>query len=150
MRRIIIAGLLLSAATLSAQQSSYMIQVLDGYTGVAIARHAVSVSIGATPADAKARKNILHLYTDQRGILLMPLPNTGAPGYIQLWTADMHACTPHPETDTFSLAQISAKGVQAPNSCGKMSVQPTAGHFVIFVREFTPAEYAAMRSSTAK
>jgi hypothetical protein len=136
---------LLSATPLAAQQSTYMVQVLDGYTGVAIARHAVSVSIGATPADTKAHKNILHLYTDERGVLLMPLPNTGPAGYIQLWTADMHGCTLHPEADAFSLAQISVKGLQAPNACSKMAVKPTPGHFVIFLREFTAAEYAALK-----
>jgi hypothetical protein len=147
-RRILLfaAAMLLSAAPLAAQQSTYMIQVLDGYTGVAIARHAVSVSIGATPADAKARRNILHLYTDERGVLLMPpLPNSGPAGYLQLWTADMHACTPHPEAGAFSLAQISAKGLQAPNACSKMAVKPSPGHFVIFLREFTAAEHAALK-----
>jgi hypothetical protein len=136
------AAALLAAAPLAAQ-STYMVQVLDGYTGVAIARHGISVSIGATSAETTARKNILHLYTDERGVLLMPLPNSGPAGYIQLWTSDMHACTPHPEADAFSLAQISSKGLQAPNTCSKMAVKPTPGHFVIFLRELTPAEYAA-------
>ena len=146
MRRIILfAAAALLATTPLMAQSSYMVQVLDGYTGVAIARHAVSVSIGTTPADTKARKNILHLYTDERGVLLMPLPNSGPTGYIQLWTGDMHACTPHPEDDAFSLAQISSKGLQAPNTCSKMAVKPTPGHFVIFLREFTAAEYAAIK-----
>ena len=129
---------------LRAQQNTIMIQVLDGYTGVAIARHAVFISIGPTPADAKARRNPIPTYTDERGILLMQLPS-GPPGFIQLWTDDMHTCTLHPETDAFSLAEISSKGLQAPNKCGKMSVQIAPAHFIIFLRELTPAERAAAK-----
>ena len=129
---------------LRAQQNTIMIQVLDGYTGVAIANHSVAIATGVTPADVKARKNIQHIKTDQRGILLMQLPS-GPPGFIQLWTDDMHTCTLHPETDAFSLAEISSKGLQAPNKCGKMSVQIAPAHFIIFLRELTPAERAAAK-----
>jgi len=154
MRKLISASLLACALlltpTLHAQQNAIMIQVLDGYTGVAIARHAVFISIGPTPADAKARRNPIPTYTDERGILMLPLPS-GAPGWLQLWTSDMHACDLHPETDAFSLAEITSKGVQALNKCGKMSVKIAPAHFVLYMREFTAAERAATnRSSAAK
>jgi hypothetical protein len=147
MRRLFITfiatTLALSAATLSAQQNLIMIQILDGYTGVAIARHAVSISLGATAAEARSRKNVQNTYTDQRGILMMPLPQ-GPPGWLQLWTSDMRTCELHPEADAFSLAKIVAIGVQAPNTCSKLSTRIGPGHFVIYMREFTNAEHVAM------
>jgi len=146
MRRILLtaAALLFSAATLAAQQNLVMIQVLDGYTGVAIARHQVTLSIGAAPADAKARKSIMTYYTDARGVLMIPLP-ADSTGWLQLWTADMHTCELHPEDDAFSLAKIVSTGVQAPNICSKLSTRISPGHFVIYMREFTNAEHAAMK-----
>ena len=148
MRKLISTSLLacaffFSAASLHAQQNAIMIQVLDGYTGVSIARHPVFVSIGATPEEAKARKNILSLWTEQRGILMLPLTNPT--GWIQLWTADMHACEPHPEANAFSLAQISTKGLQTPNKCSSLSTQIGPGHFIVYMRELTPAERAATK-----
>jgi len=135
--------MILSAARLDAQQNAVMIQVLDGYTGVAIARHAVSISLGTTAADAAAHKNVQNTFTDERGILMLPL-SSGPTGWLQLWTADMHSCDPHAATNSFSLAKISGTGVQAPNSCSTMAVKPSACHLIIFLREFTPAERAAM------
>jgi hypothetical protein len=145
MRKLLTAAaLLISAVTLHAQQNVVMIQVLDGYTGVAIARHAVSISLGATAADAQARSKPIHTYTDERGILLLPLPQ-GAPGWIQLWTGDMHPCEPHPEASSYSLAKAATTGVQTPNACSKLAVHPGPGHFVTYMREFTAAEHAALK-----
>ncbi len=146
MRRILIPfiALLFSAAPLFAQQNLVMIQVLDGYTGVAIARHQVSLSIGATPADAKTRKSNMTYYTDARGVLMLPLPADSS-GWLQLWTSDMHTCELHPEADAFSLAKIVSAGVQAPNICSKLSTKVSPSHFVIYMREFTNAEHAAMK-----
>jgi hypothetical protein len=144
MRRIFIPFIaLLLTAPLAAQQNLVMIQVLDGYTGVAIARHQVTISLGATSAEAVSRKNVQNTFTDQRGILMMPLPQ-GPPGWLQLWTFDMHTCELHPEADAFSLAKIVSAGVQAPNICSKLSTRISPGHFVIYMREFTNAEHAAM------
>ena len=147
MRKIITTlaacALCLSTAPLAAQQSVVMLQVLDGFTGVAIARHPVSISLGATPAEAKARKNAQNTYTNERGILMLPLPQ-GAAGWIQVWTGDMHGCEPHPEAASYSLAKIAATGVQAPNICSHMSVRISPGHFVVYMRELTAAERAAL------
>jgi hypothetical protein len=136
----------LSVTRLAAQQNTVMIQVLDGYTGVAIARHPVSISLGTTASDASARKNVQNTWTDERGILILPLPS-GSTGWLQLWTSDMHPCDPHAATNSFSLAKISATGVQAPNACSKMAVKPSPGHFIIFLREFTSSERAASSAS---
>ncbi|HXB63054.1 MAG TPA: hypothetical protein VNU94_09430 [Acidobacteriaceae bacterium] len=135
------------SATLAAQQNVVMIQVLDGYSGVAIARHQVSIATGTTPAEVTARKNVQNTWTDERGVLMMPLP-AGPTGWIQLWIGDMHSCELHPETDSFSLAKIAATGVQTPNKCSHMSVRISPGHFVIYQREFTAAEYAATKESS--
>lgn len=149
MRKILftftVIALALSAATLAAQQNLVMVQVLDGYTGVAIARHRVNLSIGATPVDAKARKSTMTYYTDARGVLMLPLP-AGSTSWIQLWTTDMHTCELHPEADAFSLAKVATTGVQAPNICSKLSTKISSGHFVIYMREFTTAERAALKS----
>jgi hypothetical protein len=149
MRRVLFlftaCTLLFSPATLRAQQSTIMLQIVDGYTGVAIATHPISIAIGATPAEVQSRKNTIERTTDARGVLILTLPSASA-AWLQVWVDNMHACTPHPETQSFSLAQIAAKGLQTPNKCSPMQLRLSPAHLSVYVRELSPSE----RSSNAR
>ncbi len=109
--------LTLSAAPLVAQQpGAIIIQMMMGSSGVAVPRHLITVVTGATPAEVRARKNTTNYYTDARGIVTLPLTAVGT-GYLQVTIADMHPCELHPETGSYSVAEIAAKGVMVPNKC---------------------------------
>jgi hypothetical protein len=139
------AALCLSPSPLRAQQSDIIIQMMMGRSGVAVPRHLITVATGATPAEVRARKHTVNYYTDARGIVTLPLSAVGT-GYIQVTIADMHACELHPETASYSLAEIVAKGVMVPNKCpNAWTVKPAPNHLAVFVREFTPAEHAALK-----
>jgi hypothetical protein len=135
-----------SAPTLSAQQpGAIIIQMMMGRSGVAVPRHLITVITGATPVEVRARKNSVNYYTDARGIITLPLSAVGT-GYIQVTIADMHPCELHPETASYSVTEIVAKGVMVPNKCpDAWTVKPTPNHLAVFVREFTPAEHAALK-----
>ena len=129
----IIFGVLAAQGAAAGQDTRIVIRAVDGRNGKPLGSQRLLVFAGGSPEVAKQHNNEFELSTDKDGVATI----TGMPGtvrWIQVWM-DWHIlCQSDPNNKSFSVAEILARGLSTPNSCGSVAQDSKPGELVVFAR----------------
>lgn len=119
-------------AAAMAQDKQIVVQAVDGRNGKPLANQHLLVFGGDSSESVRQHKKQYEVVTDKHGsATLMLVPGTQ---WLQVWM-DWHVlCQKEPNSKNFSVADIFASGVSAPNTCSSASQKAMPGHLVVFAR----------------
>lgn len=123
------------SVSLWAQESRITIQVINGKNGKPIRDARLLIFGGETPDEVKkhAQGNV-ELVTNENGMASMEVSSTKFK-WFQVFVDRMKLCQHAP--NLFSVNDITAAGLQTPNTCSSLTRKAAPGHFIVFARSST-------------
>jgi hypothetical protein len=130
-----------SVANSGAQNSHRTIdvKVLDGRNGKPIKGAHLLIFAGGTAEELRRHSQHFDLLTDQHGEAELTLDSDSIK-FLQVWVDKMTLCQPRPNAVSLSVEEALAKGLLAPNGCGKLHMSSTPGQLSVFARPATFGE----------
>jgi hypothetical protein len=131
-------------ASVGAQNSDRTIHIkaLNGKNGKPIKYNHLLIFAGGTADVMRQHGQQFDLLTDQLGDAELTL-NPDSLKFLQVWVDGMTICQSHPNSTSLSVEQVLAKGLLAPNECGKLSMSSAPGQLLVFARPATLREKMA-------
>jgi hypothetical protein len=116
-----------------AQNKQIIVQALDGRNGKLLANQRLLVFAGESPGSVRSQATSYEFITDKDGVATLTITSPEAQ-WIQVWSDGPVLCQTDPNSKSFSVGTIMAKGLTAPNTCSSLVREVAAGHFVVFAR----------------
>ncbi len=135
----LLIGVLLLGSALKAENAGMeeslkiTVQVFDGRSGKPLKDQHVLVFTGLSSNAVKSHAQHTGVTTDKDGVgMLMIYPSETQ--WLQVFTDGRVPCFPDPNQASFSVNEITSKGLVTPNNCSAFTKEATPGHFVVFAR----------------
>ncbi len=133
----LIAGLFylstfLSLMNMTETTDDIAIQVIDGRTGKPLMHQHILVFGGETVREAEQQQSHDELATDDKGLATLSLSKRVQ--WVQVWVDWNSLCQNKQLKKDFSIAEISATGLNSINSCSSVSLNKIPGRLTIYVR----------------
>ena len=108
------------------------IQVIDGRTGKPLMHQHILVFGGETDREAEQQQSHYEPTTDDKGLAILSLSKRVQ--WIQVWVDWNSLCQNKQLKRNFSIAEISASGLNSINACSSISLNKIPGRLIIYVR----------------
>ena len=115
------------------------IEALDGRNGKPITDAHLVVFAGSTVEELREHSHHFDLRTDQNGNAELVLSSDSLK-FVQVWVDGNTLCQSKSNSVSLSVEQALAKGLLAPNECGKLHISSAPGQLWVFARPATLRE----------
>jgi hypothetical protein len=112
------------------------IKALDGRNGKPIKGTHLLIFAGGTAEELRRHAQHFDLLTDQHGDAELTLDSDSLK-FLQVWVDKMTLCQSRPNALSLSVEEALAKGLLAPNECGKLPMSSEPGQLLVFARPAT-------------
>ncbi len=131
-----LAFFLFLCSMIPAQQQRSMalkVRVLNGKSGIAVSHARIIIFGGLSQEDVRLHSTEYDGQTDKAGLAVINLQDRTK--FVQVWVDGYILCQDRPNFKSYGMTKISAGGVSAPNTCGKLTVDNSPGIFVVYARK---------------